>query len=43
MDAAQCLACHWHDNISSELMHNPILVSQTRLQQLLESHLLLRH
>jgi len=43
MDAAQCLACHRHDSISSELLHNPILVSQTRLRQLLESRLLLRH
>ncbi len=42
-DTAQCLACHRHDGISSELLHNPIMVAQTRLQQLLESRLLLRH
>jgi len=42
-DAAQCLACHQDDGISSELLHNPILVSQTRLRRLLGSRLLLHH
>jgi hypothetical protein len=42
-DAAQCLACHRHDGISSELLLIPILVSQTRLRRLLGSCLLLRH